>query len=99
MVGVDAEDVRIAVIIPKGAPGAHNELDPFQTTAMYYQSARVDGNDEDVFVYTPLQAHDLFEILRTTEEVRERKILINGRRRPYDTDLWLPLLWFLDNST
>lgn len=94
-VGVDSEELRIAVLVPSVPQAADVARDVLAAKARHYGIYERGSERTSVYVYTPLEAAALFEVLQVTENVPDREILFNGRRRPLDLDLWLPLLWYL----
>jgi len=92
-VGGDSQTLRIAVLI-HDSESIETFLQDYKEKAFHYQFCDDSEDKTHIFVYTPDTSVALFELLEKTEEMKERTILFNGRKRPYDTDLWLPLLWF-----
>lgn len=92
-IGGDSDLLRIALIVPDLL--SENHIDRLIKDSDHYQLDMTAAQRKHIFVYTPTKASALFEALSITEGVRERSILFNGRQRPHDTELWLPLLWFL----
>ncbi|MFC1849754.1 hypothetical protein ACFL27_06055 [candidate division CSSED10-310 bacterium] len=95
--GDDAQELRIAVLIPPDKVVSEQTLTGYRQQAEHYQFCPNGAQRQHVFVYTPTHSKALFRLLQETESVRERQILFNGRRRPYASDLWLPLLWYLSH--
>ncbi|MBN2382465.1 hypothetical protein JXQ70_06240 [bacterium] len=94
-VGADNDSLRIAVIVPENGALTAGMLDRLQTGVDHYQLDNASQPQQHIFVYTPGRAGQLFDLLQSTDQIKDRTILFNGRRRPYDTDLWLPLLWYV----
>lgn len=94
-VGGDSNDLRIAVILSPAAAIPAERVALLREKSAYYRLQEATSPAQHVFVYTPRESAALFELLQATETVKERTLLFNGRRRPLDTDLWLPLLWFM----
>ena len=93
-VGRDSSELRIAVVVPDREPVTEMMVTDLKEKTDHYQLESDNRNREHIFVYTPRQTQALFELLEKTETIERRKILFNGRVRPYDAELWLPLLWF-----
>lgn len=92
---VDSEKLHIAVICPDTKLFKTDKIVDFTEKADYYLYDASKQDNKHVFVYYPSNTQQLFKLLEFTDGLIGREFLFNGRRRPYDTDLWLPLLWFL----
>jgi len=44
--------------------------------------------------YTPDDVEELFELFNLVHDWESTEVLVNHKRLPYATQLWLPLMWF-----
>lgn len=95
-IGADGNELRIAVLLWPRESFSEETLQSFQRGAVHYRFVESSASSgHHVFVYTPQESSALFRLLQATEQSGKRTILFNGRRRPFDTELWLPLLWYV----
>jgi hypothetical protein len=45
-------------------------------------------------IYTPDDVEDLFELFNIVHDWETTEILVNHKRIPYGSQLWLPVMWF-----